>query len=392
MTSEVVLAGACRTPVGGFCGALAEVPATKLGSLVIQAVLARTGVKPEKVDEVILGNVIGAGLGQNPARQAALGAGLPVAVSATTVNKVCGSGLKAVMMGIQAIRCGDAAVVVAGGTENMSRAPFLLDRARTGYRLGNGTLIDAVLHDGLRDAYHDKPMGGFGELCGQKYTFSRKDQDDYAVQSYQLALEAMEKGRFQEEIVPVEVPHKKGTLRVTEDEEPKRFNEEKLRSLKPAFEANGTITAGNASSINDGAAAVLVLPAEQARGMGVAPMARVLGYHTAADAPEWFTVAPVKAMAGLLDKLGLAVSEVDLFEVNEAFAVVPMAAMKDLGIPREKLNVNGGAVAMGHPIGASGARTLVTLLHAMRQRGSRRGMVSLCIGGGEAVALAVEAI
>jgi acetyl-CoA C-acetyltransferase len=315
---------------------------------------------------------------------------LSPAVGATTINKVCGSGLKAVMLAAQAIQCGDAEVVVAGGTENMSRAPYLLERARNGYRLGHAELVDALVRDGLWDVYNNMHMGSCGELCATQYHFSREQQDDFAVTSFKRALAAAAEGRFTNEILPVEVNAGKQSVLVREDETPKRFNEEKLRKLKPAF--SGTITAGNASSLNDGAAAVVVMSADKARALGVKPMARVLGYSTSSREPEWFTLAPIQAMEGLLKKLSWKISDVDLFEINEAFAVVPMAAMKDLGIPHEKVNVNGGAVALGHPIGASGARTLVTLLHALQQRGARHGIDSLCVGGGEGVALAVERI
>jgi acetyl-CoA C-acetyltransferase len=339
---------------------------------------------------VIFGNVIGAGLGQNVARQCTLGAGLPNAVGATTVNKVCGSGLKAVMLAAQAIQCGDAGVVVAGGTENMSRAPYLLEKARTGYRMGNGELIDSMIRDGLWDVYNNVHMGLCGDKCAAKYSFTREQQDDFAIASYERALAAMSSGAFAEEIVPVEVPSGKTTLTIKEDEEPKRFAKDKFRQLRPAFGKDGTVTAGNASSINDGAAALVVLSPEKLKALGVKPQARILGYSTASIEPEWFTLAPVGAIRRLLDALSFKVSDVDLFEINEAFSVVTMAAMKDLSIPHEKVNIYGGAVALGHPIGASGARVLITLLNAMKQRNARRGVASLCIGGGEAVALAVE--
>jgi acetyl-CoA C-acetyltransferase len=390
MIQNVVLAGGARTMIGGFNGALAEVPATALGSAVIRAALERAAVPPDKVDEVIMGNVLAAGLGQNPARQASIGAGLASSVGATTVNKVCGSGLKAVMLAAQAVRCGDASVVVAGGMENMSRAPYLLDRARAGYRLGHGELVDSILRDGLTDVYGGMHMGACGDRCAAKYAFTRQQQDDFAVASHQRARDAIAAGAFAREIVPVAAPAGKGVASAAEDEQPRRFDEAKLRRLRPAFGADGTITAGNASSINDGAAAFVVLSADAARSTGAKPVARVLGYAAAAREPEWFTLAPIGAIGRLLDQLSLTVADVDLFEINEAFAVVAMAAMKDLAIPHEKLNVHGGAVALGHPIGASGARTLVTLINAMRLRNARRGITSLCIGGGEAVAMAVE--
>jgi acetyl-CoA C-acetyltransferase len=392
MLREIYLAGAVRTAIGGFGGAFASISAPALGSIVIKAALTRAGIPGDEVREVIFGNVITAGLGQNPARQAAIGAGLSPAVGATTINKVCGSSLKAVMLAAQSIQCADAEIVVAGGTENMSRAPYLLERARTGYRMGHGELVDAMVRDGLWDAYTNRHMGNCGELCAAQYHFTREQQDDFAIISFTRALAAGNQGRFTKEIVPVEVNSGKDTVTVLEDETPKRFNEEKLRKLKPTFEKNGTITAGNASSINDGAAAVVALSAEKAKALGVQPQARILGYSISSREPEWFTLAPIQAMESLMKQLSWKVSDVDLFEINEAFAVVPMAAMKDLAIPHEKVNVNGGAVALGHPIGASGARTLVTLIHALEQRGLRRGITSLCVGGGEGVALAVERI
>jgi len=390
MLKEVVIAGGSRTAIGTFQGVLAEVPAPALGSAVVKAALQRASVPPDQVDEIIFGNVLSAGLGQNVARQVGMGAGLPAGVAATTVNKVCGSGLKAVMLAAQAIQCGDAAVVVAGGTESMSRAPYLLDKARGGYRMGNGELIDSMIRDGLWDVYNNKHMGMCGDACATRCEFTRQQQDDFAVASYKRALAAISSGAFAEEIVPVEAPAGKATVKVAEDENPKKFNEEKLRQLRPAFGKEGTVTAGNASSINDGAAATVVLSAEKAKALGLKPQARILGFATASREPEWFTLAPIGAISRLMDKLRLKVDQVDLFEINEAFSVVTMAAMKELKIPHDKVNVHGGAVALGHPIGASGARTLVTLINAMKQRGARVGIDSLCIGGGEAVALAVE--
>jgi len=390
MTKDVYLAGAVRTPIGAFGGSLAEVPAPVLGATAIRAALQRAAVAGEQVDEVIFGNVVGAGLGQNVARQCALGSGLPPAVGATTVNKVCGSGLKAVMLAAQAIQAGDADLIVAGGTESMSRTPYLLDKARTGYRMGDGVLVDAMVRDGLWDVYNNKHMGACGDACAAKYEFTRQQQDDYAAESFKKALAAMQAGAFADELVPVEMVSGKTVVKLVEDENPRKFNEEKLRQLRPAFGKEGTITAGNASSINDGAAAVVVVSPERAKSLGVKPVARILGYATASREPEWFTLAPIGAVAKLLDKLAIKVADVDLFEVNEAFGVVAMAAIRELGIPAERVNVNGGAVALGHPIGASGARTLVTLLHAMKRRGARVGVDVLCIGGGEAVAMAVE--
>jgi len=387
---EIVLAGGSRTPIGSLSGTLADVPAPTLGSVAIKAAIERAKLPAERVDEVFVGNVLGAGCGQNVARQAAIGAGLSVNVGATTVNKVCGSGLKSVMLAAQATQCGDVSVVVAGGTESMSRAPYLLDRARAGYRMGHGKIIDSMIHDGLWDVYNDLHMGICGDRCATKYAFTRQQQDDFAVESYQRARRAAAQGVFANEIVPVEVARKKGTITIAEDEEPLRFDEEKLRALRPAFDQQGTVTAGNASSINDGAAAVIVLSADTAGELGVRPQARILGYATASIEPEWFTIAPIAAIRRLLSHLSITVDRVDCWEINEAFSVVAMVAMKELAIPHEKVNVHGGAVALGHPIGASGTRTLVTLLNAMEQRDAGIGVVSLCIGGGEAVALAVE--
>jgi len=390
MAKEVYLAGGVRTAIGGFCGSLESMPAPALGSAAVKAALARAGVPGEKVDEVIFGNVISAGLGQNVARQVAIGAGLNPSVGAMTVNKVCGSGLKTVMVAGQAIQCGDASVIVAGGTENMSRAPYLLDKARGGYRMGNGELVDAMIRDGLWDVYNNVHMGTCGDRCAERYGFTRQQQDDFAVASFKRALDAAGKGIFAREIVPVLVKVGREMVTVAEDETPRKFNEEKLRKLRPAFGEKGTITAGNASSINDGAAAVVVLSPEQVNALRVTPQAKILGYTSFSREPEWFTTAPIGAISRLLKMLSLQVDDVDLFEINEAFAVVPMAAMKEIGIPHEKVNVHGGAVALGHPIGASGTRTLVTLLNAMKERNARVGVDALCIGGGEAVAMAVE--
>jgi acetyl-CoA C-acetyltransferase len=392
MLKDVVLAGPVRTAIGGYLGALVDIPAPRLGSIAIKGALARAGVAADQVDEVVFGNVIGAGLGQNVARQASIGAGVAPSVGATTVNKVCGSGMKAVMLAAQAIQCGDAELVVAGGTENMSAAPYLLPKGRTGYRLGNGEVVDAVVRDGLWDVYCNIHMGNCGDQCATKCELTRKQQDDFAVASYQRAIQAQNDGTFAAEIVPVEIGGKKGSVTFDKDEEPGRFNEDKLRALRPAFGPEGTVTAGNASSINDSAAAMVVLSSDRARQLAIQPKAKILGYSTFSREPEWFTLAPIGAIEKLLWRIGLKVEDIDLFEINEAFSVVPMAAMKDLKIPHEKVNVYGGAVALGHPIGASGARIIVTLLNALERRGGRIGIGSLCIGGGEAVALAVERI
>jgi acetyl-CoA C-acetyltransferase len=369
---------------------LSSIPAPALGSQVVKSSLDKAQVPPDQIDEVLFGNVIGAGLGQNPARQVAIGAGLSPSVGATTVNKVCGSGLKAVMLAAQAIQSGDASVVVAGGTESMSRAPYLLDKARQGYRMGNGKLIDAMIHDGLWDVYHDVHMGICGDQCAEKYGFSREQQDDFAVASFQRARQAVQDGLFAGEITAVPTKVKKEVVMVGEDETPAKFNEDKLRKLRPAFGEKGTVTAANASSINDGAASIIVYDEAKGKALGLKPQAQILGYATFAREPEWFTLAPIGAIQRLLENLSLKVDDIDLFEINEAFSVVPMAAMKDLNIPHDKVNVHGGAVALGHPIGASGARTLVTLLAAMQQRNAKIGVDCLCIGGGEAVAMAVQ--
>jgi len=390
MVNGVYLTGAVRTPIGSFCGAFETTPAPTLGSVAAKAALARSGVPADQVDEVIFGNVVSAGLGQNVARQVAIGSGLSPTVGATTVNKVCGSGLKSVMLAAQSIKCGDSSAIVAGGTENMSRAPYLLEKARSGYRMGNGELTDAMIKDGLWDVYNNVHMGICGDRCAEKYKFSRQQQDDFAVASFKRAVEATSKGVFAKEIEPVQVKAGKEVVTITEDESPKKFNEEKLRKLRPAFGEKGTITAGNAASINDGAAAIVALSPEKVKALGLKPDAKIVGYATYSREPEWFTLAPIGAISKLLKMLSLKVSDVDLFEINEAFAAVPMAAMQELGIPHEKVNVNGGAVALGHPIGASGARTLVTLINAMKARGAKLGIDALCIGGGEAVAMAVQ--
>jgi len=388
---SVIVAGV-RTPIGAMSGSLAAVPATQLGANCIKALLAKTRVPGGRVDEVVMGNVVGAGLGQNPARQAAIHAGLPSSVGATTVNKVCGSGLKAVMLADQAIRLGEASVVIAGGMENMSRAPYLLLKAREGYRMGNGELVDAMVNDGLWDVYGNKHMGTYGDRCAAKFGFSKQAQDDFAVRSHTRARKAIEDGVFADEIVPVEITVRGKTTTVTTDKGPSKFDEPKLRALKPAFSPEGTITAGNASSINDGAAALLVASMAACEELSQKPLARIVGAATFSQEPEWFTTAPVGALKKLLERVGWTVATTDLFEINEAFAAVTMAAEHELSIPTEKVNIYGGAVALGHPIGCSGARLLVTLLNGLKRTGGRRGIACLCIGGGEAVALAVEVL
>ena len=388
---EVVIVSYARTPIGAFGGSLAALSAPQLGSVAIKAALDRAAVAPDKVDEVIMGNVLTAGVGQAPARQAALGAGLPDSVETFTVNKVCGSGLKAVMLAAQAIRCGDAQIVVAGGMESMSNVPYYLPGARTGLRLGHKEVTDGLILDGLWDVYNQVHMGSCAEICAREGAYSRADQDEYTVRSYRRTLAAQDQGRFDQELVPVEVPQRRGDPQVViKDEEPGKVKFDKIPTLRPVFEKDGTITAANASTINDGAAALVVMSAATALELGITPLARILGQASAAQAPEWFTTAPAKAVRQLLAKTGLTMAEIDLFEINEAFAVVALAALKELDLDPEKVNVNGGAVALGHPIGASGARILVTLLSALEQRDARRGLAAICIGGGEAAALVVE--
>jgi acetyl-CoA C-acetyltransferase len=390
MASEALIVAGVRTPIGALGGVLSAVPATELGATCIKAALEKAKISGDDVSEVIMGNVVSAGIGQNPARQAAIKAGLPVSVGATTINKVCGSGLKAVMLATQSIRLGHSHVVVAGGMESMSLAPYLLPQARQGYRMGNGVVVDSMIHDGLWDVYSDKHMGIYGDQCAAKCGFSKQAQDDFAVRSYTRARKAAAEGVFDDEIVPVEIKSKKGSTLISEDEEPARFNEDKLRALRPAFGSEGTVTAGNASSINDGAAAVVVVSDARCASLRLKPVARIVGASTFSREPEWFTLAPIGAIKRLLDKVNWSPSDVDLFEINEAFAAVTMAAENELRLPAEKVNIYGGAVALGHPIGASGARVLVTLLTGLRRTGGNRGVACLCIGGGEAVALAVE--
>lgn len=391
MSRDVVIVSAARTPIGSFQGALAALTAPQLGSVAIQAALARAGLSGADLDEVLMGCVLPAGQGQAPARQASRGAGVPDHVGCVTVNKVCGSGLKTVMMAASAIRAGEADVVLAGGMESMSNAPYYLPQARTGYRMGNGALVDGMIHDGLWDPYNNAHMGSAGELCARECKIDRERQDGWAAESYRRAQAAIAEGLFVEEIAAVSVPQKKGEpLRFDADEEPGRGNISKLGTLRPAFDKSGSITAGNASSINDGAAALVVMSAEAAAQRGLTPLARIVGQAGAAQAPEWFTTAPTASIQRLLERTGHAVADVDLWEINEAFAVVSLVNQDRLGIASDRLNVRGGAVALGHPIGASGSRILVTLIHALRQTGKRRGVASLCIGGGEAVALMVE--
>ncbi|MBS1911946.1 MAG: thiolase family protein [Bacteroidetes bacterium] len=387
-----VILSAARTPVGSFGGALSSLAAPKLGSVAIKAALERAGVSPEQVSEVIMGNVLTAGIGQAPARQAALGAGIPNSVPCTTIGKVCGSGMKSVMLADQAIRCGDAQIVVAGGQENMSMAPYLLDKARYGYRLGNGSIVDSMQNDGLTDAYDNVAMGVAADACAVSCNVPREAQDAFAIESYKRAQGSIAEGRFKEEIAPVTIQDRKGDIIVDTDEDPAKTNFDKIPTLKPVFTKDGTVTAANASKINDGAAALVLADEAHAAAAGLKPLARIIAQAQHAQAPMEFTTAPVDAITKVLAKAGLAVNDIDLFEVNEAFAVVALAAQNAIGIPAEKLNVNGGAVAIGHPIGASGARILTTLLHALKQRGLKRGLAAICIGGGEATAIIVEMI
>ncbi len=393
MADAVILSG-IRTPIGAFQGALAPMSAPALGSVAIKGALEQAGVSGDQVSEVIMGNVLSAALGQAPSRQASLGAGLPQSVPCLTINKVCGSGMKAVMLAAQAIRLGDSDVVVAGGMESMSNAPYALDKARTGYRMGNGTLIDTMIHDGLWDPYNNVHMGNCGDLCAREEGFAREALDDFAAESFARAQKAQASGALAQEIVPVSMPQRKGDpIVVREDEGPsKGGNREKLGQLRAAFDKEGVTTAGNASSINDGAAATVLASSDWAAANGKIALGRVVGYSTHAQDPQWFTTAPAFAVQKLLDKHGLSVSDIDLFEINEAFAVVAMAVAKRVGIPHEKLNVNGGAVAIGHPIGATGARLIITALHELRRRGGRYAICSPCIGGGEATAVLIEAI
>ena len=388
---DIVILGGARTPIGSFQGTLSSLSAPKLGAIAIKGALENAGVTADQIEQVIMGNVLQAAVGQAPARQAGIGAGIPVSAGAVTVNKVCGSGLKAVMYAANDIRCDEYDVAVAGGMESMSNAPYALPQARSGYRMGNGKLVDLMIHDGLWDPYGDKHMGNCAELCAAKYDFTREAQDDFSRESYRRAQDAVKSGKFKKEIAAVEIQSKKGTTSVADDEEPFAAPLDKMGSLKPAFQRDGgTVTAANASKINDGASALIVSSAEWAEKHGRKPMARIIAQATAAHEPEWFTTAPAKAIDIVLKRAGMTVHDIDLFEVNEAFAVVAMAAMKDANIPHEKMNVYGGAVALGHPIGSSGSRILVTLLHALEGRNLKRGMVAICIGGGEAAAMIVE--
>jgi acetyl-CoA C-acetyltransferase len=391
---EAVILSAVRVPTGKFLGALKGFTAPQLGSLVVKESVARAGLSPETVDEVIMGNVVSAGLGQAPARQAALGAGLPPKVAALTINKVCGSGLKAVMLAAQGIATGDSEIVVAGGMESMSNCPYLLPKVREGMRLGHGEALDSMIHDGLWDPYENYHMGCTGEIVAGKYGVTRQQQDEYAVESHRRALAAIKAGRFKDEILPVPIPQKKGDAVMFDTDEPPRADtsRETLAKLKPAFQEGGTVTAGNAPGVNDGAAALVVTSAERAKALGRKPMARIVGQAVSGLEPSMVMMTPVPAVRKLLEKTGWDAPSVDLVELNEAFAVQAVAVTRELGLDPARVNVNGGAVALGHAIGASGARILTTLLYALRDRGKRRGIATLCLGGGNGVALAVELV
>jgi acetyl-CoA C-acetyltransferase len=392
-STSVVIAGAKRTAIGSFLGQFTGVPTTTLGATAIKAALDHAAVKPGDVSEVLMGCVLPANLGQAPARQAALGAGLPTSVVCTTLNKVCGSGMKAIMLAHDLIKAGSADVVVAGGMESMTNAPHMLGNSRTGIRYGNAEMVDHMAWDGLTNPYDKQSMGVFAEATADKYKFTREEQDAFATESVKRAQAALQSGAFANEIVAVKVAGRKGDVEISTDEQPGKSDISKIPQLKPAFRKDGgTVTAASSSSISDGAAATVIMSEDKAKELGVTALARIVGHSTLAQEPAWFTTAPVGAIDKLLKKIGWKVTDVDLFEVNEAFAVVAMAPMRDLGIAHEKLNVNGGACALGHPIGASGARLVVTLIHALKARGGKRGVAALCIGGGEATAIAIELV
>lgn len=389
----IVIVSARRTPMGGFQGDFANTTCAELGAAAIKAALEETSLKPEDIDSVIMGCVLPAGQGQAPARQASLGAGLPQSTGATTVNKMCGSGMKALMIAHDEIKAGSHNIMIAGGMESMTNAPYLLPKARGGFRMGHGEVKDSMFLDGLEDAYEQGTlMGVYAERCAGHYSFTREEQDDFAIRSLTRAQEAIKDGSFKNEITPVTMSTRKGDVTIDTDEQPGKANLEKIPTLRPAFAKDGTVTAANASSISDGAAALLVMKKSESQKRGLKPLAELKAHVTFAHAPEWFTTAPVGAMKALAEKTGWNLADVDLFEINEAFAVVTMAAMKDLNLPADKVNIHGGACALGHPIGASGARIVVTLIHALKNKGLKKGMASLCLGGGEAVAVAVELI
>lgn len=390
--STTYILSAVRTPIGSFQGAFSTLPAPKLGATAIKEALKKAQASGNEVNEVIMGEVLTAGVGQAPARQAAIYADLPTSVPCMTINKVCGSGMKAVMLGSDSIQLGRADLIVAGGQENMTMAPYILPQARQGYRMGPGQMLDSMISDGLWDPYNNWHMGNAGELCAKEHNFSREEQDQYAKESYEFAIKAAESGHFNNEIVPVEVPGRKDTVTVTADQEPANVKFEKMSGLRPAFSKEGTITAANASKLNDGASALVIASEKYVQSKGLKPMAKIIGQATYAQDPKWFTTAPIGAMKKLSESTGIELSNIDLFEINEAFSVVSMAAIKELNIPREKVNIHGGAVALGHPIGASGARILTTLVHALKTHNKKYGMASICLGGGEAVAVLVESL
>ncbi|MAM64734.1 MAG: acetyl-CoA C-acyltransferase [Candidatus Marinimicrobia bacterium] len=390
--NSVVIVSAKRSPIGSFQGAISSVPAPKLGSLVISKILEETMMDPLLVDEIIMGNVLSAGIGQAPARQAALGSGLPDTVECLTINKMCGSGLKAVMLASQAIQVSDANVVIAGGFENMSQAPYLIPKARTGYRLGHGNLIDSMIFDGLWDVYNDIHMGSCAEICARDRDYSISDQNDFAKESYRRAIDAQKSGAFNNEIISIDVKNKNNTITFNDDEEPEKVNFEKMDTLKPVFKEDGTITAANASKINDGAACLLLMSEYKASELGFKPLARIVSQSSAAHDPKWFTTAPIEAIKKVLMKADMEVDDINLWEINEAFAPVTMSVIDDYNLDHGKVNINGGAIALGHPIGASGARILTTLIHSLNQKEKSIGLATLCIGGGEASALIVERI
>lgn len=392
MSGPIAILSAARTPMGGMMGSLSSVSSPQLGAVAINAAIERSGLDQGQFNEVIMGSVLTAAVGQAPARQAALAAGMDKSTACTTVNKVCGSAMMSVMMAGNALRAGQTKAAVAGGMESMSRAPYLIPQGRQGYRFGSAEMLDHMQYDGLQDAYQAVAMGNFAESCANKYNFSREDQDAYAIESLRRANAAIDQGLFDNEIAPVTIASRKGETVVSVDEQPGNARPDKIPQLRPAFAKDGTVTAANASSISDGAAALTLMMADEAEAQGLKPIALIHGYDQTAQEPEWFTTAPVSAINKTLARVGWSVDDVDLWEVNEAFAVVAMAALHEIGMPHDRLNVNGGACALGHPIGASGARIIVTLIHALQQRGGKKGIASLCIGGGEATAMAIELV
>ena len=392
MSEAIAILSAARTPMAGMMGSLSSVTAPELGATAIKSALLKAGLDADGIDEVIMGCVLTAGMGQAPARQAALFAGINQSTPCTTLNKVCGSGMMSVMMAGNALRSGQSKAIVAGGMESMSRAPYLIPQGRQGYRFGSAAMLDHMQYDGLQDAYQNVPMGNFAETCATQYQFSRNDQDAYAIESLRRANAAIDQGLFDAEIAPVTIVGRQGEIIIDTDEQPGKARPDKIPLLRPAFQKDGTVTAANASSISDGAAAITLMMVDEAEARGLKPIALIQGYDQSAQEPEWFTTAPITAIKKTLARVGWSVEDVDLWEVNEAFAVVAMAAMRELGIDHNKLNVNGGACALGHPIGASGSRIIVTLIHALRQQGTKKGIASLCIGGGEATAMAIEIV